>query len=229
MKRIAILPARGGSKRLPRKNILPVAGRPMLSHTVERVRSCGLFSRILVSSDDGEILRIAEQAGAEAVERDPALADDRTGVVEVCRDLLDRLRHQGQLPDLFCCVYATAIFLDAQDFVASERLFHETPAPDVVMGVSAFPLHPYKALERDGAYLRPVFPEWVLRKSTEYPHHVASNGTFYWARSETFLKRPSFYVERLAGHEIPFHRAIDIDTREDYELACRLAAGGFRP
>ncbi len=229
MKRLAIIPARGGSKRLPRKNLLPVEGRPMLAYPIACARRSGLFERVVVSTEDEEIRRLAEAEGAETDRRDPALADDRTGVVEVCRELLARLEAAGRLPDLFCCLYATAIFLEPGDLLASERRFHEPPQPEVVMGVSAFPLHPFKAMEPRDGYLRPVDPERVLRKGEECPRYLASNGTFYWARSRSFLERPSFYVERLAGHEIPYHRAIDIDTEEDLAFARLLARGMFRP
>ncbi len=228
MKRLAIIPARGGSKRLPRKNVREVAGRPMIAYAIACARRSGLFARVLVSTEDEEIAAVAAGEGAEVDRRDPALADDRTGVVEVCRELLARLETAGELPDLFCCLYATAVFLEPDDLVAAERRFHEPPRPQVVMGVSAFPLHPFKALEERNGLLRPVHPDRVLRKGTEYPRYLASNGTFYWARSRPFLERPSFYVDRLVGHEIPYHRAIDIDTEEDYAFARVVARGMLR-
>ncbi len=228
MRRLAVIPARGGSKRLPRKNILPVEGRPMIAYPLACARESGLFDRLLVSTEDEEIAAVAESLGAEIDRRDPALADDRTGVAEVCRELLGRLEAAGALPDLFCCIYPTAIFLEPGDLAAAERRFHEDPEPEVVMGVSAFPLHPFKALAEEEGFLRPVHPHEVLRKGTEYPRYLASNGTFYWARGRRFLERPSFYVDRLAGQEIPYHRAIDIDTEEDYAFARVLARGMFR-
>lgn len=216
MRRVAIIPARGGSKRLPRKNILALAGHPMLSYPIVCARKSGLFDEIIVSSEDPEILKSAEKYGALPMVRHENIATDTAPVTSVCLDVLQQLGRQQTKFDIFCCIYATAVFLEAKDLIQSEGRLHATGA-DVVMGVSGYPLHPYKALQEDKGFLSPAFPDKVKVQSQHYPDFVASNGTFYWARTNKFMEKPDFYPERLAGFVIPINRAPDIDTEEDFE------------
>ncbi|WP_035724223.1 acylneuraminate cytidylyltransferase family protein [Fodinicurvata fenggangensis] len=224
MRAVAIIPARGGSKRLPRKNILPLGGRPMIAHPIRLARESGLFERVVVSTEDTEIAEIARIAGAEVFERDTELATDKATVVQVCLDALRRLEQEGTELDAFCCLYATAAFLTMQDVQDSRVRLFGPPEADYVMGVSEYPIHPFKALRSEDGYLKAVWPESAQLKSQEYPAMCASNGTLYWARSGAFIQEQSFYGQRLVGYELPPNRAIDIDTREDYDWACRLAA-----
>lgn len=222
MRRIAIIPARGGSKRLPRKNILELGGQPMLSYPIARAKESGLFDRIIVSTEDDEIAGLAKSSGAEVMDRSDELAGDQKQVIDVCHDVLRRLIEQGESVDLFCCIYATAVFLKPEDFIESEKIIHEKNA-DIVMGVSGYPIHPYKAMEEVDGFLRPAFPEMAKKQSQNYPDFYASNGTIYWARADYFMKTPSFFADRLSGYVIPNERAPDIDEPEDYEQAQLLA------
>ena len=222
MKRVAIIPARGGSKRLPRKNILELGGIPMLGHSVKTAIASGLFEDVLVSTEDEEIQLVAKSAGATVLERDNHLATDQATVAQVCADVLKTLSAQDKKPDVFCCIYATAAFLSPEDLIKSEQKLHSESKPDVVMGVSGYPIHPYKALvEKDGK-LEMVWPEDGNKKSNTFPHFVASNGTLYWARTDSFSAETDFYPENLAGYQVPPERAVDIDTPEDYEWAKKL-------
>lgn len=224
MRAVAIIPARGGSKRLPRKNILPLGGRPMIAHPISLVRESGLFERVVVSTEDTEIAEIAKEFGAEVFERSDELATDKATVVQVCLDVLQRLEQEGTELDAFCCLYATAAFLTSQDLQDSRGRLFGLPKADYVMGVSEYPIHPFKALHSEDGYLKAVWPESAQLKSQEYPAMCASNGTFYWARAGAFSQEQSFYGQRLVGYELPPERAVDIDTPEDYDWACRLAA-----
>ncbi|WDP89721.1 MAG: acylneuraminate cytidylyltransferase family protein [Desulfobacter sp.] len=244
---VAVIPARGGSKRLPRKNILDILGRPMLSYPVGTAIASGLFDQVIVSTEDEEIAGIAESFGARVMERPAELARDRSTVVQVCTHVLDTLEKEGDFPDYFCCIYATALFITPEDIgeayknlagPISDRgrengldnradddrdngLNHD---PDVVMGVSEFNLQPVQALERNReGFLSHKWPEYTGRQSQFQPRLTASNGTFYWAKARAFDATTGFYPERLAGYQIPWLRAIDIDTPEDLENARRLA------
>lgn len=224
MKPLAIIPARGGSKRLPRKNVLEVGGRPMLAWPVAAARESGLFERVVVSTDDAEIAAAAGAAGAEVHERDPALGEDRATVAQVCTAVLASLGASGGPPDTFCCLYATALFVEASDLAASQALLDEPPAADFVMGVSTFSPHPVQALVESDGFLRSMWPEYAELQSQQYPDLVASNGTLYWARTAAFLAAGGFYGERLRGYRMPRERAVDIDTPADLALARRLLA-----
>lgn len=219
MQRLAIIPARGGSKRLPRKNVAELGGRPLIAHVIETARASGLFEGVVVSTEDAEIAGVANEAGASVHWRDRNLATDEASVVQVCTAWLGEMVN---LPDRFCCLYATAAFLESSDLIESEGLLDDA---EVVMGVSGYWIHPYKALETtEQGYLTPKWPRENAKKSQEYPHLVASNGTFYWAYAARFLRRPTFYPERLKGFELPPERAVDIDSMADLEWARKLWA-----
>ncbi len=223
MNRVAIIPARGGSKRLPRKNVLPIQGKPMLTYPVQTAQKSKMFDRIIVSTEDEEIKQVALEAGAEVFQRPEELARDRARVVQVCKHVLDVLGGQNIHPEFFCCIYATAIFIIPEDIKNSFQLFNQEQSPDVVMGVSEFNLHPVQALEDKEGFLHPKWPEYLGVQSQFHPRLVASNGTLYWARTSCFEQNPSFYCKKLSGYTIPKQRAIDLDTQEDLELA-RLVA-----
>lgn len=223
MKRIAIIPARGGSKRVPRKNLAEINGRPMIAHPIATARASGVFERVIVSTEDREIANVSEAAGAEVFWRSEALADDQATVVAVCKELVDAIARVEAEPDIFCCIYPTALFVNVEDLIQSLALLEGASTTQVAMAVSAYAIHPYKALESVGGYLRPLWPESNQSKSQTFPRLVASNGTFYWARTASFRANPTFYPERLVGYELPPSRAIDVDTTEDLAWVQRLA------
>jgi len=211
---ICVIPARGGSKRLPRKNILPYKGKPLLSYVVEAARASNVFDEIIVSSEDDEIRDIAVQFGATAYQRDPAIAGDGSTVVEVCLDVLDK-----NSTEIFCCIYPTAVLLSSETISTSKALFDDygESKASVLMGVSKYNYHPVQALslEVDGSGI-PMFPEFRSVQSQFYPHARVSNGTFYWGRKSRFEIEKSFYSEKLKLFEVPDSEVCDIDTPEDY-------------
>lgn len=220
MARIAVIPARGGSKRLPRKNIALLNGKPLVAYSIEVAKASQLFSRVIVSTEDEEIAAIAAKHGAEIIMRPEHLADDQTPVVDVCLHVLRTLAAEGESPVSFCCIYATAVFLVPSDLVESEKKLTRSSS---VLGVSAYPIHPFKALVEIDGCLVPIWPDKNAQKSQTFPDTVASNGTFIWRRTDDFVKSPGFYSDDLVGHLIPAQRAVDIDTMEDLKHARLLA------
>ncbi len=224
MSLVAIIPARGGSKRLPRKNILPVLNKPMLSYPVKTALESRLFDQVIVSTEDREIRQAALKSGAAVYDRPESLCDDKANVVMVCLDLLEKLKNEGIEPTHFCCIYATAIFITIQDLHASYEIMTNNTGTDVVMGVSEFNLQPVQALESNKkGWLKHKWPEFNGVQSQFHPVLTASNGTLYWANTQTFAKNKTFYPEKLKGYEIPWIRAIDIDTMNDYKNVQLLA------
>jgi CMP-N-acetylneuraminic acid synthetase len=216
MSTVALIPARGGSKRLPRKNILPIAGLPMLAWPIHAARESGLFDRVCVSTEDAEIAEVARRHGAEVIERPPAIAEDRSTVVQVC---LHALETQPDI-DLLCCVYATACLLRSKTLIDSRALLDAAPSADFVMGVSEYEHPPVQALKADEqGFLSYMWPEWRGVQSQFQPHLVVSNGTLYWARAEALRRERSFYGSRLKGFVVPADEVADIDTAEDLERA----------
>jgi CMP-N-acetylneuraminic acid synthetase len=224
MSSIAIIPARGGSKRLSKKNILPVQNKPMLAYPVMNANKAGLFDEIIVSTEDEAIGEIAQEAGARFLKRPESLAQDKSTVVEVCQHVLEELEQEGVIPDYFCCIYATAIFLTQQDIIDSFELLKESSKANVVMGVSNFNLQPVQALEKkENGLLSPMWPEYANVQSQFHPNLVVSNGTLYWAKTGRFLQAKTFYDKKLLGYEMPWVRALDIDTKESFEIVKMLA------
>jgi N-acylneuraminate cytidylyltransferase len=222
--RIAIIPARGGSKRLPRKNVLPLHGKPLITYPIKAAIKSGLFKSVVVSTEDDNIADIAASAGSKVINRPKELAEDRSTVVQVCAHALNLHKEKDELPEIFCCIYATAVFITANDLHESLALIDKNPEVDCVMGVSDFNLQPVQALEENGGYLKFKWPEYNKIQSQFQPKLLASNGTIYWARSLTFLKNRTFYGKRLKGYFIPQTRSMDIDTQSDFEFARILAS-----
>lgn len=223
MNKVAIIPARGGSKRLHRKNILPVNDKPMLAYPIKVALESQLFNEVIVSTEDSEIASVAKEYGASVYKRPDELAQDRSTVVEVCLNVIDQLTLAGKRPEIFCCLYATAIFISTQDIKASYKILKDNENTEFVMGVSSYNVHPVQALINKNGYLEPMWPEYQELQSQFYPELVASNGTLYWAKTDEFYKTQSFYAERLKGYLIPRTRVVDIDTLEDIELARKMA------
>lgn len=218
---IAIIPARGGSKRLPRKNILPINGKPMISYPILAAIKSGLFDEVVVSTEDKEISSIAESFGATVSKRPESLAQDRSTVVQVCEDVLEKDKYKTV--ENFCCIYATAIFITPEDIINSYKPVTDKPPVEYVMGISGFNYHPVQALKEVDGYLQNMWPEYNGMQSQFFPELVVSNGTMYWAKRAAFLRDKTFYGERLVGYKLDSDRTVDIDTPEDYEKAKMLA------
>lgn len=214
MTTVALIPARGGSKRLPRKNVIELAGKPLLAYPIDAARATGLFDEIYVSTEDEEIACIAKSYGAKVIERPNMIASDRSTVAEVCLHALEAVPEI----DVFCCIYATAVLLRSATIAEAYTLLNSEPMADFVMGVSEFEHSPVQALKTDGqGYLSYMWPEWQGIQSQFQPHLVASNGTFYWARKNNFIKEKTFYGSRLRGFVVPSEQVSDIDDLNDFK------------
>ena len=212
-KNIAIIPARGGSKRLPRKNILELNGRPLISYVIEAAIDSKLFNSVFVSTEDDEIKAIAMKFGALIIDRPAHLAQDSSSMSEVCLDLL-----QEELADNICCLYATAALLSTETIKKSFLEFRKNPHTQYLMGVSRYNYNPVQALTQDeGGNLAYMFPQFTGIQSQNFPELVVSNGTFIWAKSKAFLEEKTFYGKGLRGFLLPEWEVCDIDTHHDYE------------
>lgn len=217
---MAIIPARGGSKRIPRKNIADMNGKPMIVYPITSALESGVFSAVIVSTDDAEIKSIALANGAQVSDRPAALATDQAFEINVYEYVLEEM---PKAPDHFCAIYPTSVFLTPDDFQRSYEIISADTETDVIMGVSHYPLHPFKALLPDNnGYLHMVHPKECLQASQTYPDYVASNGTLYWFRTQAYFEHKSYYTPRLKPFIIPYDRAIDIDFPEDLAFARAL-------
>lgn len=221
--RLAIIPARGGSKRLPRKNIMQFMGKPMLGWSIECAKESGLFDRILVSTEDAEIGNIAETSGAVWSHRPPDLAGDKTTVAEVCLDLLRRESAEKRVYNTMVCLYATAPLRLVEDIHEAVRLV-EAEHADFVMSVTDFVYNPFEAIRIDNSgNASLMWPELAALSRFERPVVKVDAGSTYAVSTEAFLKYGDFYGPNLKVFEIPPERAVDIDDQVDFEKALMLA------
>ena len=219
MKNIALIPARGGSKRLPRKNLMDFSGRPILAWTIDAARHAGCFERIIVSTDSDEIAQAAVGAGAEVAPRPEALAVDAAQVVEVCLEFLSRPDIAAIGYDTMTVLYPTAPLRTSGDIIATLALL-EHGLCDFALAVSEYDLPAYQALQMgDDGSLKPLMPELVDLRSQDIGPLRVDNGSTYCVRIAAFIEQRSFYGPGLRGHSMPRNRSVDIDTVDDLRLA----------
>ncbi|WP_130928046.1 pseudaminic acid cytidylyltransferase [Pseudomonas sp. Sample_14] len=225
---VAIIPARGGSKRIPRKNLKPFDGVPMIVRSIRTALESGLFGAVVVSTDDEEIADVARANGAEVPFMRPAdLADDFTGTAAVIVHALQ------QLPvfDYACCVYATAPLLQARYLRQGLDLLKQHPHKSFAFSVCGFgfPVQRALTLDEEGA-LTSLYPEFRTTRSQDLPEAFQDAGQFYWGRSEAWLRGETLFSPASLPVILPRHLVQDIDTPEDWKRAeylyAALKAGG---
>ncbi|MDR9750353.1 pseudaminic acid cytidylyltransferase [Pseudomonas sp. SZMC_28357] len=228
MSAVAIIPARGGSKRIPRKNLLPFDGVPMIARSIRTALASGLFERVVVSTDDREIADLALAEGAEVpFMRPAALADDFTGTAAVMVHAL------GELPafDFACCIYATAPLLQARYLSEGLDLLTQHPDKSFAFSVASFgfPVQRALTLDEEGA-LTSLYPEFRQTRSQDLPEAFQDAGQFYWGRRDAWLRGDLLFSPASLPVILPRHLVQDIDTREDWKRAeylyAALRAGG---
>lgn len=229
--RLAVIPARGGSKRIPRKNIRPFHGKPIIAWSIEAARDSGCFDRIIVSTDDDEIARVAEGLGAEVPFMRPAdLSNDTASTGVVVQHAVEWFEAAGEPVSECCCVYATAPFVSADAIRQGlDRLLEEDA--DFAVPVTSFPFPIQRACRiRDGR-LQMFDPALYLTRSQDLEEAFHDAGQFYWGRGEAWRTLKPILGEGTAPVPLPRHLVQDIDTPEDWERAERMfaALGGREP
>ena len=217
---LALIPARGGSKRIPRKNIRPFHGRPMIAWSIEAAYAAGCFDKVVVSTDDKEIAAVARSYGAEVPFLRPAhLADDQATTLAVVKHAVQWFEQQGQVPQAVCCLYATAPFVQADDLVAACQLLEQAPSGSFVFTATSFSFPIQRAIHIDASGCSGMFqPEHFNTRSQDLEEAFHDAGQFYWARLEAWMHSESFF-ENGRPLLLPRWRVQDIDTEEDWRRA----------
>jgi pseudaminic acid cytidylyltransferase len=220
---IAVIPARGGSKRIPRKNIKPFAGKPMIAYAIQAARDSGLFEHVVVSTDDDEIAEVAEAHGAGVPFRRPAhLADDQTVTVPVIAHAAKWFVDQGHAVDAVCCIYPCVPLLRAADLIGAYAMFKERGA-DYVYPVVGFHSSPWRAMTKpDSGPMQFVYPEYELTRTQDLPRCYFDAGQFYWGRTTAWTSGMRMHSNGH-GYEMESHRVVDIDNQEDWLRAELIA------
>ncbi len=212
---ICIIPARGGSKRIPRKNIKDFCGKPMIRWSIDAAIESGCFDRILVSTDDAEISDYAVSAGVEVPFQRPAeLSDDHTGTTAVVQHMLQWLSETAAVPVLTCCLYATAPFVRAQDILRGRDALGDA---DFALPVTSFPFPIQRAVRITATGRVEMFqPENFAMRSQDLEDAYHDVGQFYWGQSTAWRQGKAIFNSDTKPVLIARHRAQDIDTPEDW-------------
>jgi pseudaminic acid cytidylyltransferase len=218
--RIAIIPARGGSERIPRKNIRPFCGKPIIAWTIETARASGLFDHVVVSTDDPEIGAVAVEWGAEfPFVRPAALANAYTGTGEVMAHATQWALDAGWSVDAVCCMYATAPFVQTEDL---KRGLDALTSGDWSFAFAAtdFAAPIFRSFsQRDDGGIEMFFPEFFESRSQDLPRALHDAGQFYWGRPSAWIERRRIFDRWTVPVIIPRSRVQDIDDADDWQRA----------
>lgn len=219
MSMLAIITARGGSKRIPKKNIKPFAGKPIILYSIEAALQCGLFEEVMVSTDSEEIAQIALQAGAKVpFMRSEKTANDYATTRDVLLEVIERYEQEGKRFDRICCIYPTNPFITPERLKEAGDAFVESKA-DGLTPVVAFSYPPQRGFYINDERLEWVQPEHYATRSQDLPKMYHDVGQYYFYNVEAFLREDFVTNSCIAPFVISEKEAQDIDTIEDWELA----------
>lgn len=221
---IAIIPARGGSKRIPRKNIKLFHGKPMIAWSILAAKQAGCFTRIIVSTDDAEIAAVAREYGAEAPFIRPAeIANDYATTGEVISHAINWLKQQGQMSERVCCLYATAPFVEPGDLCQGLALLTVNSECQFAFSATRFPFPIQRAIKLDKlGGVSMFYPEYQLTRSQDLEEAYHDAGQFYWGRASAWLNKAPIFSAHSQVVLLPSHRVQDIDTPDDWLRAEKL-------
>lgn len=236
---IVVIPARGGSQRVPGKNTRLLAGVPVLERTVTIARESGIADEIFVSTDSGQIAAVASELGVQVIDRPTELADHHTPLLPVMQHAIEVLNDSGLVDTetTVACLYATAITLDPRDFAAARELLISSTAgdsasvnsasvnsasvnsPSFVIGVGPYSHPIQRALEIDqNLNLAPISPEFASTRTQDLPERYFDAGAFIWGRRAAWVQDEPI-LNRSFGYKLPPWRTVDLDTEADWKRA----------
>ncbi len=217
---IAIIPARGGSKRIPRKNIKDFHGKPLIAYSIEAAKRSGCFEKIIVSTDDKEIADIAIQYGAEVpFLRPDVISDDYATTIDVINHAIRTCQNQGMHFDKVCCIYATAPFL-LPEYIQQGLAALQNKEVNYSFSATSFPFPIQRAIKLNSNNQVTMFqPEHLNTRSQDLEEAYHDAGQFYWGKTSAFLAFSPFFASHSVAVVLPRKRVQDIDTLEDWDNA----------
>ena len=221
---VAIIPARGGSKRIPKKNIKEFFGKPIISYSIKAAIDSNLFDKVIVSTDCDKIAQVASEYGAEVpFIRPKELSGDFLGTHEVVGHAIRWLENSGEVVDYACCIYATAPMIQLSDLIKGYDLLKTGKWKSVIAATKySYPVYrSFKKLPNGG--LKMIFPEHYNSRSQDLPEVYHDAGQFYWAKSQEWKNKPgSSFSENNTIIELPHFLVQDIDTLDDWNRAEKI-------
>lgn len=218
--KLAVIPARGGSKRIPEKNIRDFCGKPIIAYSIEAALNSQLFDHVIVSTDSHKIASLVRELGAEVPFVRPAeFSDDHTGTNAVVKHAIEWYQQQGHRISLACCIYATTPFLQSKYLREGHDLLLNS-IKSFVFSVTSFasPIQRALRLNKDGT-IEAFWPEYIKRRSQDLEEAFHDAGQFYWGHAQSFLEEQIVFSDVSLPIILPRHLVQDIDTEEDWELA----------
>lgn len=217
---LAIIPARGGSKRIPRKNIRSFCGRPIIAYSIAAARDSGCFDEIMVSTDDTEIAEVARAQGAQVpFLRSAAASNDQATTAEVLVEVLEAYGRLARMPVLACCLYPTAPFVTPENLRAGHDLLKKQPTLESALPIVRFSFPIQRALRQRDGKVSFFQPEHALTRSQDLEPAYHDAGQFYWLRVEPFLRSRRLLTGATAGIVLPEWQVQDIDNEDDWIAA----------
>lgn len=220
LNKIAVITARGGSKRIPKKNMKEFCGKPIISYVIKAAIDSGLFKRVMVSTDSQEIANIAIRYGAEVpFMRSEENSDDYATTEDVIMEVVDEYRCRGEHYDMVCCLYPTAPFVNA-DILKEAVTVMEEKNPAVVIPVVQFSYPPQRCLVIDeNGYAKFKYPQYVQARSQDLEKQYHDAGQFYIYNVKKLFENKGIIEDDFAPIVLPEIRVQDIDTLEDWKMA----------
>lgn len=230
---LAVIPARGGSKRIPLKNIRQFAGKPLVAYSIEAAKESNLFEKIVVSTDCEKIANVAIKYGAEVPFLRPKdLSDDFTGTKPVTNHAIQYCKENYFVPEFTCCIYATAPFLQVDYLVEALKVLKQSQQHAFSFSVTTFPFPIQRAICVKSGGVEPMFPEKIGMRSQDLTEAYHDAGQFYWGRTEDYLLNKPMFAKHSIPIVLPRYLVQDIDTEEDWlraELMYKSYIGNNMP
>ncbi len=219
MKSIAIITARGGSKRIPRKNIKEFLGKPIIAYTIEAAIASNMFDQVMVSTDDNEIAEIAKKYGAMVpFMRSEKTSNDFATTADVLNEVIDEYKKLGESFEYMCCLYPTAPFVTPEAIGQAMKILEDNGA-DTVLPVVKFSFPPQRGVVMKDGYLTPKYPECMPMRSQDLEPMYHDAGQFYCMKVSSFLEQGKVVMDKTMPYMQDDMNVQDIDTPEDWAIA----------
>ena len=218
MKKLAVIPARGGSKRIPRKNIKLFFGKPIIAYSIKAALESGCFDEVMVSTDDEEIAGIAREYGANVpFLRSEATANDHAGLGDVVIEVIDKFKESDRFYDYACCILPTAPLLQAEDLQKAFQTLQDGMLK-TVFPVVRFEYPILRSLKIESGRILMNWPEYYTARSQDLAPAYHDCGLFYWINVTAFENEKKFFTDNSGSIELPSIRVQDIDTENDWKI-----------
>jgi CMP-N-acetylneuraminic acid synthetase len=212
---LCIIPARGGSKRIPKKNIVKLQGKPLVNYTIDAALESNVFNKIVLSTEDVKIKKIALNTGIIVHDRKKELSKDNIGVLQVCNNIIEDFEKKREVFDYICILLPTSPLRTSEDIKQAFEKLKNSDANGII-GVTDYNIPPFWALKEKRGYVYPYFGQRFMVRSQELPEVFVDNGAIYIYKLDVFKKENTWFCSKLISYKMPRIRSVDVD--EDFDL-----------